>query len=75
MHDGNAIRTNNKYADIYASSVSSRKPQMASLVWIIHRLKMSVRFQLWGGAGLYHRSLWHGISSSPLLLFYFLFTY
>jgi len=27
MHDGNAIRTNNKYADIYASSVSSRKPQ------------------------------------------------
>jgi hypothetical protein len=27
MHDGNKVRTNNKHADIYASSVSSRKPQ------------------------------------------------
>jgi hypothetical protein len=27
MHDGNKVRTNNKHADIYASLVSSRKPQ------------------------------------------------
>ena len=27
MHDGNKVRTNNKYADIYASSVPSRNPQ------------------------------------------------
>jgi hypothetical protein len=27
MHDGNKVRTNNKYADIYVSTVPSRKPQ------------------------------------------------
>jgi hypothetical protein len=27
MHDGNKERTNNKYANIYVSTVSSRNPQ------------------------------------------------
>ena len=46
MHERNEARTNNKYVDLYASSVSSRKPQNGIAGMDHTQVKISVRFQL-----------------------------